>query len=131
MKNLVMILILISINVNITDILSAKTKFLPFDYKKTRTVRYNDWRKIRTNPLNIFADKAIRFFQKRLSPLDGDNCQFYPTCSQYARIAFRKYGFLKGWILASDRLLRCNHLNVKIYPFAKGRHSWRRYDPVP
>lgn len=62
----------------------------------------------------------IKFYQKFLSPLKGrGTCKYTPTCSQYAIEAFEKHGVIKGFILASWRLLRCN-------PFSRGG-----YDPVP
>ena len=64
--------------------------------------------------------RAIRFYQKYLSPLKiTTHCIYTPTCSQYAIEAIKKYGALKGCLLAAWRILRCN-------PFAKGG-----YDPVP
>ena len=50
------------------------------------------------------------------------NCQFYPSCSNYGAQALRQYGFIKGSIIASDRITRCNpfamnyHLDLQ-YPF--------------
>ena len=46
-------------------------------------------------------------------------CRFTPTCSEYAIIALKKYGFFKGWFLAIKRIIRCN-------PFGGDG-----YDPVP
>jgi len=53
----------------------------------------------------------IRFYQKRISPLFGPKCRFYPTCSEYAVLAIKKYGLLKGLIKAIFRILRCNPLS--------------------
>lgn len=50
----------------------------------------------------------IRFFQVAISPQDGPNCRFHPTCSQYGRIAVERFGLIPGSALAGDRLLRCN-----------------------
>jgi uncharacterized protein len=47
-------------------------------------------------------------------------CRYEPTCSEYATLALKKYGFLKGWRLAGIRILRC-------HPFSSHPH----YDPVP
>ena len=58
--------------------------------------------------------KAIRFYQKYLSPLKGEGCCIYnPTCSEYTRQAVEKYGVIKGLAKGFWRILRCNH-------FAKG-----------
>lgn len=50
----------------------------------------------------------INFYRKFISPLKPACCRYYPTCSQYAKTAFEKHGVIKGFILASWRLLRCN-----------------------
>ena len=63
--------------------------------------------------------RMIRFYQKYLSPLKSTKCPYFPTCSQYGLEAIKKYGAVKGGLLALWRILRCN-------PFSKGG-----YDPVP
>ena len=52
--------------------------------------------------------KLIRFYQKFIIPLLGQNCRFYPTCSQYAIEALSNHGALKGGSLAIKRILKCN-----------------------
>jgi putative membrane protein insertion efficiency factor len=39
---------------------------------------------------------------------DAPTCKYHPTCSEYARLAFRKHGLLKGSAKAAWRLARCN-----------------------
>ena len=51
---------------------------------------------------------AIRVYQRFLSPLLGPRCKYYPSCSEYAVGAIRRYGVLRGLVLACWRLLRCN-----------------------
>lgn len=60
----------------------------------------------------------INFYQKRISPLFGKKCKFYPTCSEYMKQAIEKYGVIKGTFKGIKRILRCN-------PFSKGG-----YDPL-
>lgn len=52
--------------------------------------------------------KAIRFYQRRISPLFPPKCRYYPTCSQYALEAIEVHGIFKGMLLAIGRLMRCN-----------------------
>lgn len=61
----------------------------------------------------------IRGYQLLISPLLGNHCRFYPSCSQYAREAIEYHGVLRGGWLAIRRLLRC--------------HPWHPggVDPVP
>lgn len=61
----------------------------------------------------------IKGYKKFISPLLGDNCRFYPTCSSYAIEALQIHGFFKGSLLTIWRILRCN-------PFGKPG-----LDPVP
>lgn len=35
-------------------------------------------------------------------------CRFHPTCSEYGKRAFLKYGVFKGMQLTVLRILRCN-----------------------
>lgn len=50
----------------------------------------------------------IRLYQLVLSPLAGERCKYYPSCSEYAAQAIQRFGILRGLVLAGWRLLRCN-----------------------
>ena len=50
---------------------------------------------------------AYRFYKKFISPIRGNQCPMYPSCSTYAKDAFEKYGFFRGFVMMSDRLTRC------------------------
>jgi uncharacterized protein len=50
----------------------------------------------------------IRFYQIAISPLLGQRCRFYPTCSQYAVESIEKHGVLRGSWLALRRLVKCH-----------------------
>ncbi len=54
----------------------------------------------------------IRFYQLCLSPFLGNCCRFHPSCSEYSRLAFVKYGFFKGVLLTLKRLVRCGPWSV-------------------
>jgi uncharacterized protein len=58
--------------------------------------------------LRTLAILPIRLYQRVISPMLGEHCKYYPSCSEYAAQAIRDYGILRGLILASWRLLRCN-----------------------
>lgn len=64
------------------------------------------------------AVAPIRIYQKLVSPLLGDRCKYYPSCSEYAAQAITRFGILRGLVLAGWRLLRCN-------PWSRGG-----FDPV-
>lgn len=75
-----------------------------------------------TAPANRAARAAvvapIKLYRKLISPLTGQRCKYYPSCSEYAVQSITKFGILRGLVLAGWRLLRCN-------PFSRGG-----FDPV-
>ena len=52
-------------------------------------------------------DILIVIYQATLSVWLGPVCRFEPSCSHYARDAFRLHGFCKGGIITLRRLARC------------------------
>ena len=54
------------------------------------------------------AVALVRAYQLLLGPFLGGSCKYHPSCSQYALDALRRYGFLRGCVLAGWRLLRCH-----------------------
>ncbi len=40
--------------------------------------------------------------------MPANTCKYHPSCSEYAALAIRKHGVLRGLGLAGWRLLRCN-----------------------
>lgn len=61
----------------------------------------------------------VKAYQLVLSPFFGQQCRFYPTCSQYSVEATQKHGALLGSYYTVRRLSRC-------HPWCEGGH-----DPVP
>ena len=66
--------------------------------------------------LLILLISAYRYL---ISPLLGNHCRFYPSCSSYAVTAIERFGAARGSWLALRRLSRC--------------HPWHPggLDPVP
>jgi putative membrane protein insertion efficiency factor len=54
------------------------------------------------------AIAPIRAYQRLISPALPRRCKYEPTCSRYAVQAIRRYGILRGLLMAGWRLLRCN-----------------------
>ena len=60
----------------------------------------------------------IVLYRRVISPALPRRCKYEPTCSAYAVQALNEFGILRGLVLATWRVLRCN-------PFSHGG-----YDPV-
>ena len=65
------------------------------------------------NPARRLAILPLRAYQVLISPMLGEHCRYYPSCSEYAVQAVQRFGILRGLVLAGWRLLRCN-------PFSRG-----------
>lgn len=68
---------------------------------------------------SLVAIGLIMLYRAIISPLLPSCCRFIPTCSEYGLIAFKRFGFIKGFILTAKRILKCR---------PGGPHG---YDPVP
>ncbi len=64
------------------------------------------------------AIRLIQFYQKATKDRPA-RCKYFPSCSNYALQAYKKFNFFYASLLTFWRILRCN-------PFSKGG-----YDPVP
>ena len=53
----------------------------------------------------IFSIKAYKLL---ISPYLGQNCRFYPTCSDYSIQALKTYGLLIGLKYIIIRIAKCN-----------------------
>jgi len=61
----------------------------------------------------------LKAYRAVISPLYGEVCRYYPSCSAYALEAVQKHGATRGTVLTVRRLARC-------HPWAAGG-----LDPVP
>lgn len=73
--------------------------------------------------LKLWIIKIISLYQKIISPFFsvfmGMHCRFYPSCSEYTKLAVERFGIFKGLYLGLKRLLKCHPL------FSGG------FDPLP
>ena len=50
----------------------------------------------------------VQAYRVTLGRLLRPSCKYHPSCSQYALDALRRYGLIRGSVLAGWRILRCN-----------------------
>lgn len=79
--------------------------------------------------VNKPVQNLITFYQRHISPRDGARCLYYPTCSQFYKIAHNNYGFFWGTLMVIDRLFyRESWSSVKYYEYIHEKKSYS--DPV-
>jgi len=54
----------------------------------------------------------IRGYRYCLSPLLGQVCRFYPSCSEYTEQCIHEFGILRGLGLSLRRLSKCHPWHV-------------------
>lgn len=74
---------------------------------------------MRFRPLTWLLIGFVKAWRAVISPLYGDVCKYYPSCSAYGLQALQVHGAFRGSAMIVWRILRCN-------PWSRGGH-----DPVP
>ena len=73
----------------------------------------------------------IRLYQRVISPALPARCKYHHSCSHYAVQAVRRYGVLRGVVLAAWRLLRCNPWSHGGVDFVEDQKLFRRRPERP
>jgi putative membrane protein insertion efficiency factor len=104
--------------------------FTPWDFNNTASGgEETPVQETYVSSCGYFLVQAIRFYQQYISPVIGDRCQMYPSCSSYAVEAIKKHGCLIGSIMTSDRLIHeANETDHA--PFIEIEGDSGYYDPV-
>ncbi|SEB57170.1 hypothetical protein SAMN04489806_1145 [Paramicrobacterium humi] len=58
-------------------------------------------------PRNV-AVGVLKVYRAVISPLYGDVCRYYPSCSAYTLTAIQHHGVAVGSVLGARRILRCH-----------------------
>ncbi len=75
------------------------------------------------------AEKIILFHQNVLSPVDGPRSHFRPSSSSYMMQAMQKHGFIQGFLMGCDRLMRENS-DDWVYRKIEENGKLFKHDPV-
>jgi len=84
-------------------------------------------------PLTVperLAKTVILFHQQVLSPTDGPRSHYRPSSSEYMKQAIERHGFMMGYLMGCDRLLRENK-DRWVYKSTLYCDSEYKYDPIP
>lgn len=73
--------------------------------------------------------QGVKIFNKYISPVDGDRCRMYPTCSAYSLQVIKKHGFFLGFIMTADRLIHESN-EMDYVPVIMVEDHSKFYDPV-
>ncbi len=68
--------------------------------------------------MNYIAILFIKIYQKFFSKYakeNGRNCLHYPSCSNYAILAFKRYKFIKAFELTYSRYNSCHPYSGRPY----------------
>ena len=55
-----------------------------------------------------FLIKLIKIYKFLISPLLGNSCRYFPTCSDYSIDSLKTYGLFKGLFLSLKRISSCH-----------------------
>ena len=78
---------------------------------------------------NTLLLNILGWYQKKISPLNGPRCMFYPTCSDFFKEAVIKYGPLSAILMTIDRMFyRENSQSMRHYMYL--RKYERYFDPI-
>jgi len=78
--------------------------------------------------INVGASLAS-FFRDHISAVDSDRCPSHPSCSSYSVAAFKKHGFVMGWLMTVDRLIHEGD-EASMSPLVYENGQVKIFDPV-
>ena len=70
------------------------------------------------NILTYFVIKLIKIYKFLISPLIGNSCRYFPSCSDYTIQSIQEFGLFTGFYKSFKRIFSC-------HPWSKGG-----FDPV-
>ena len=76
---------------------------------------------------------VVQFYRGPLNHLSAvriGECPMYPSDSEYSLESFDKHGWVLGWMMTMDRLLRCGRDETRLSPPIRVDGKWKIYDPL-
>ena len=58
--------------------------------------------------ITTFLVKLIKLYKFLISPLFGNSCRYFPTCSEFSIEALKTYGFIRGLYMSLKRIFSCH-----------------------
>ncbi len=69
---------------------------------------FNEMREIFIN----FLILLIKIYKFLISPILGNNCRYFPTCSEYFIESLKIHGVIMGFVFGLKRILRCHPIKI-------------------
>ena len=95
-----------------------------FNYELSQSIKLDE------SHLAKKTNSLFDFYKKHISVADGNRCVMYPSCSRYTSLAVEKHGVILGFIMAFDRLVRCNRDEAKLSDKIILNDEHYIYDPI-
>ena len=64
------------------------------------------------NILTHILIRLIKVYKFLISPLLGNSCRYFPTCSDYSIEALKTFGFFKGSYKSLRRIISCHPIKL-------------------
>ncbi len=111
----------------------AQTDWVKWDKQDivyTKSLNKNiEYKPEQTSIFTFFTNNAKKVYKTVFSNLDGDNCPFTPTCSNFYVESVEKGGIVKGTLMFFDRFTRDSNLFKDINQYNIASNN-KFYDPV-
>ena len=64
------------------------------------------------NILTHILIRLIKVYKFLISPLLGNSCRYFPSCSDYSIEALKTFGFFKGSYKSLRRIISCHPIKL-------------------
>lgn len=124
---LIFIIILLTIPVS-GQIENLKWKKINISYEKPDEFVKRNYSFESDNLGDLFKKSLVNIYWFFISDVDGDNCSFKPTCSEFFINSIDETNIFQATLMLSDRLTRdTDPFKMNRYPMDQGGHF---YDPA-